>query len=329
MPHHQRLLAAFAATLGLLAPAAAQNVGAGEGDRTFIEQQEKSADAAAPEVAAARGRPSERFKVAGGYLHQFNTSLNTGGHYAADRVFAAFSSRMLLTPNMDLDIGLAWEFDHYRFSGTALGLGSSLSTNSLSVVPRFTVLLDQHWAINAAPLLQLSGENDAEAGDTITGGAIAGFRYAFDQDHVLGAGVLVKGLLGSGVLVVPVPLVDWEITEGLRLSNIRAPEANPFVGLELEQELGREFDLGLGVAWMFRQARLDDSGANANQIFQEMNLAVYARAEWKPTSNFRLDLVVGTAAYSRLKTLTGGGDTITSTGANASLMVGAFASYRF
>jgi hypothetical protein len=60
-----------------------------------------------------------------------------------------------------------------------------------------------------------------------------------------------------------------------------------------------------------------------------MNLAVYARAEWKPTSNFRLDLVVGTAAYSRLKTLTGGGDTITSTGANASLMVGAFASYRF
>ena len=333
-------------TLALLLPAAlasaslAQNVGQGAGSkesREAIRNTGASAEPAkpAPDAAADQGQDkaampsSGPFKVAGGFIQQFDTGLNTGGNYAASRAYASFSRRLGLTSNMNLDIGVGYEFDHYEFHGTAFGLGSTLNAEALSVTPRFTVALDRHWAVGGAPILQMAGQTTADAGKTITGGGLANFRYAFDEDHVLGLGVLAKGLLGSGVIVVPAPLVDWKVAEGTRISNIRGPEANPFVGLEIEHELGSQVDVALGGAWEFRQSRLDDSGADADWIFQESNTSIYGRVEWRPMTNLRLDFVAGSALYSRVKTLDGGGSTMTSTGANPALILGAFVSFRF
>ena len=334
-------IAPLSLTLALAATpvAVAQNVGAGAGtseSRAAIQNTgappPKPADGAPTDSGAPLQAPTEpppRFKIAGGFVQQFDTGLNTGGNYAASRAYGAFSSRSKLTDNMNLDIGLGYEFDHYEFHGTALGLGSTLNTEALSVTPRFTVALDQHWAVGGAPILQIAGEAEASAGQTITGGALANFRYAFDQDHVLGLGILAKGLLGSGVLVVPAPLVDWKFGDGFHISNLRGPEANPFVGLEGVQDLDGGFEAAFGGAWEFRQARLDDSGADANWIFQESNTSIYGRVAWRPTPALRLDFVVGSALYSRVKTLDGGGDTMTSTGGNPALLLGAFVSFKF
>lgn len=320
------------------ATASAQNVSAGAGSKESREAIGNTGTTPpasdAPKTDANDAIPANavepRFKVSGGFIQQFNTGLNTGGNYAASRAYGAFSSRSRLTDNMNLDVGLGYEYDHYQFNGASLGLGvSTLDTMTLSVTPRFTVALDRHWAVSGAPILQTSGENNADGWQTITGGGIASFRYAFDEDHVLGLGVLAKGLLGSGVLVVPAPLVDWKVAEGLRISNIRAPEANPFVGLEIEQELDGQFDAAFGGAWQFRQSRLDDSGADANYIFQESNTAIYGRLEWHPINAFRVDFMVGSALYSRVQTLDGGGNTVTSTGSRPALLLGVFASYKF
>jgi hypothetical protein len=325
-----RTTTASLAVLAFCSIAAAQNVGAGAGTTESREAIQNTGDTQPPAAAPAAGPGTDtRFKLAGGFVQQFNTSLNSGGNYAASRAYGAFSSKARLTENMNLDIGIGYEFDHYEFHGTGLGLGSTLNTEALSITPRFTVALDRHWAVGGAPILQMAGESQADAGKTITGGAIANFRYAFDQEHVLGLGILAKGLLGSGVIVVPAPLVDWKVAEGLRISNIRGPEANPFVGLEIEQELGPSVDIGFGGAWEFRQARLDDSGADADFIFQESNTSIYGRIEWRPVNNLRMDLVAGSALYSRVKTLDGGGDTVTSTGANPALILGAFVSFKF
>lgn len=318
----------------------AQNVSAGAGSKesreaignTGTTPPAPPTDAAQPVAndAAPANAAEPRFKVSGGFMQQFNTGLNTGGNYAASRAYGAFSSRTRLTDNMNMDVGLAYEYDHYQFHDTNLGLGvNTLDTMTLSVTPRFTVALDSHWAVSGAPIVQTSGENDADGWQTITGGGIASFRYAFDEDHVLGVGVLAKGLLGSGVLVVPAPLVDWRISEDLYISNVRAPEANPFVGLEIVKRLDTQFSAAFGGAWQFRQARLNDSGSDANYIFQESNTAIYGRFEWRPANALRVDFVVGSALYSRVKTLDGGGTTVTSTGGNPSLLLGVFASFKF
>jgi hypothetical protein len=330
------------ATLPLIAPllltaaTLAQNVGEGAGSKESREAIRNTGDTAEPTKPADAADQSQAampsrgpFKLSGGFVQQFDTGLNTGGSYSVSRAYGAFSRRLGLTSNMNLDLAVGYEFGHYEFHGTAFGLGSTLNAEALSVVPRFTVAIDEHWAVGGAPILQMAGQTTADAGQTITGGGLANFRYAFDQDHVLGLGVLAKGLLGSGVIVVPAPLVDWKIAEGLRISNIRAPEANPFVGLEIEQELSSQFDVGFGGAWEFRQYRLDDAGADANFIFQESNTSIYGRLEWRPVEQLRVDFVVGSALYSRVKTLDGGGSTVTSTGGDPALVLGAFVSYRF
>jgi len=322
---------AFATTLH------AQNVGAGAGTKTSRDAIDNTGNTPAatpptdtkiPPPTAADANDA-RIKISGGFIHQFNTSVNSGGNYAADRAYGALYSRNKICDNTNLDIGVGYEFDHYQFNNTGFGLGSTLNTETLSITPRFTVRLDDHWAVGAAPLLQISGEAEASSGSTITGGGLANFRYAFDNDHVLGLGVLAKGLLGHGALVVPAPLVDWQISPGLRISNIRAPEANPFVGMELVQELEGEFNVGLGAGWQFRESRLDNTGSIPNGIFQESNTSLYARFEWHPLPALRFDFIAGSAVYSRVKTLDGGGNTLTSTGGNPALILGVFASYRF
>jgi hypothetical protein len=105
-PMRTHTLNSFAtASLALLAlaPAAlAQNVGAGAGTRESREAIQNTGASQAPPAAPATGisappssdatgtnqpplatAPPQRFKIAGGFVQQFDTSLNTGGNYAA------------------------------------------------------------------------------------------------------------------------------------------------------------------------------------------------------------------------------------------------------
>ena len=203
------------------------------------------------------------------------------------------------------------------------------NVETLGILPRFDIKLNDHWSVGAAPLLQMSGESSASAGKTITGGALVNFRYAFDQTHVLGLGLLAKGQLNNSVLVVPVPIVDWEIKKGLRISNVRGPEANPFVGLELVQELSPQFNAAFGGAWEYRMFRLDDSAPFANGAGLEQQITLYGRLEWKPVPQFRVDFLAGAALMNQLKLYDSSNNFIGSEDGGTALVLGVFASYKF
>lgn len=231
---------------------------------------------------------------------------------------------------MTLSAAIAYEYDYYQFTGNSVFATTAWNNvETLSIVPRFDVRLNEHWSVGAAPILQLSGESNADAGKTITGGGLANFRYAFDQTHVLGLGLLVKGQLDNSVLVVPIPLVDWEIKKGLRISNVRGPEANPFVGLELVQELSTQFNVALGGAWEYRMFRLNDTGPNANGSGLEQQITLYGRFEWKPVPQFRIDFVAGAALMNQLELRDSSNNFVASQDGGTSLVLGVFASYKF
>ncbi|MCE9619486.1 MAG: hypothetical protein K8R92_06220 [Planctomycetes bacterium] len=318
-------LAAFALLAG---SAFAQNVGA-DAKPAPSKTMDTPAVATAPAPPDTE-KPASTMKVSGGYIHQFDTSISPNGSYTSDRVYGGFSSAYTLADNLSLSVGIGYEYDYYNFSGTsAFAMTAWNNVNSLGIVPRFDIRLDPHWSVGAAPVLQFSGEANADAGKTITGGGLANFRYAFDETHILGLGMLVKGQLDNSVLVVPVPLVDWEITKGLRISNLRGPEANPFVGIELVQELGPQINAALGGAWEYRMFRLDNSGPNPNGVGQEQQVSLYGRFEWRPAPQFRIDFVVGAALFNQLKLRTSSNNLVASEDGGTALMLGVFASFRF
>ena len=275
-------------------------------------------------------KPDINLKISGGYSHQFSTSIEGGGSYTADRAYFGISSRYTLTETVTLSVGVAYEYDYYNFTGNSVFATAAWNNvETLGILPRFDIKLNDHWSVGAAPVLQMSGESNASAGKTITGGALVNFRYAFDETHVLGLGLLAKGQLNNSVLVVPVPIVDWEIKKGLRISNVRGPEANPFVGLELVQELSTQFNAALGGAWEYRMFRLDDSAPFANGAGLEQQITLYGRLEWKPVPQFRVDFLAGAAVMNQLKLYDSSNNFIGSEDGGTSLVLGVFASYKF
>ena len=275
-------------------------------------------------------KPNNHIKISGGYSHQFSTSIEGSGSYTADRAYFGISSRYTLTETVTLSVGVAYEYDYYNFTGNSVfALAAWNNVETLGILPRFDIKINDHWSVGAAPLLQLSGESSASAGKTITGGALVNFRYAFDQTHVLGLGLLAKGQLNNSVLVVPVPIVDWEIKKGLRISNVRGPEANPFVGLELVQELSPQFNAAFGGAWEYRMFRLDDSAPFANGAGLEQQITLYGRLEWKPVPQFRVDFLAGAAVMNQLKLYDSSNNFIGSEDGGTALVLGVFASYKF
>ena len=275
-------------------------------------------------------KPDINLKISGGYSHQFSTSIEGSGSYTADRAYFGISSRYTLTETVTLSVGVAYEYDYYNFTGNSVFATAAWNNvETLGILPRFDIKLNDHWSVGAAPLLQMSGESNASAGKTITGGALVNFRYAFDETHVLGLGLLAKGQLNNSVLVVPVPIVDWEIKKGLRISNVRGPEANPFVGLELVQELSTQFNAALGGAWEYRMFRLDDSAPFANGAGLEQQITLYGRLEWKPVPQFRVDFLAGAAVMNQLKLYDSSNNFIGSEDGGTSLVLGVFASYKF
>lgn len=275
-------------------------------------------------------KPDINLKISGGYSHQFSTSIEGSGSYTADRAYFGISSRYTLTETVTLSVGVAYEYDYYNFTGNSVFATAAWNNvETLGILPRFDIKLNDHWSVGAAPVLQMSGESNASAGKTITGGALVNFRYAFDETHVLGLGLLAKGQLNNSVLVVPVPIVDWEIKKGLRISNVRGPEANPFVGLELVQELSTQFNAALGGAWEYRMFRLDDSAPFANGAGLEQQITLYGRLEWKPVPQFRVDFLAGAALMNQLKLYDSSNNFIGSEDGGTSLVLGVFASYKF
>ena len=275
-------------------------------------------------------KPDINLKISGGYSHQFSTSIEGSGSYTADRAYFGISSRYTLTETVTLSVGVAYEYDYYNFTGNSVFATAAWNNvETLGILPRFDIKLNDHWSVGAAPVLQMSGESNASAGKTITGGALVNFRYAFDETHVLGLGLLAKGQLNNSVLVVPVPIVDWEIKKGLRISNVRGPEANPFVGLELVQELSTQFNAALGGAWEYRMFRLDDGAPFANGAGLEQQITLYGRLEWKPVPQFRVDFLAGAAVMNQLKLYDSSNNFIGSEDGGTSLVLGVFASYKF
>jgi len=189
--------------------------------------------------------------------------------------------------------------------------------------------MDQHWAATAGPVVEFTGETGADFGDAIQWGGLAALRYSFDRDHTLGVGLLVITQLEDDPLFLPVPLVDWKLGDGWRISNVRGPEADPFAGLELIRELSDEWELAAGAAYVTRRFRLNDDGPVPEGVGNDSGVPIFARLSWRPHPLVRLDLVAGASVLNRLTLDDSNGNRVTASDADPAPLLGIFGSIRF
>ncbi|MBX3356107.1 MAG: hypothetical protein KF724_10490 [Phycisphaeraceae bacterium] len=270
------------------------------------------------------------FRIGAGALQQFNATLDNGGRYGATHVYATAGAEFDLSESLELRIPAAFEFSSYRFRGSGTFDSAPWSeVYAVALAPRLTWTLSEHWAITAGPVVEFTGEREADIGDSIQWGGLGAVRYAFDRDHVIGLGLLVLTQLEDDPLFLPVPLVDWKLGDGWRISNVRGPEANPFAGLEVIKSLDAGWEVGAGAAYVTRRFRLSNRGPVPGGVGNDSGVPLFARLTYRPHPAFRIDLMAGVSVLNRLTLDNAQGDRLTASDADPAPLLGLFASLRF
>jgi len=291
-------------------------------------------DPALPEPPDLRG-PASSTTVGAGDLYQFRASVDGGGSVAVNRAFAFVRTGFRVDERLALSLRVDWEGGWYRFRDTNLSLGTGStpwgSIQSAQIGFGGTYVLDEHLIALLSGFVQFSGEPDADAGDSASGGGIVGLSWRASERFTIGGGALVTSRIEDSVLAIPLLFIDWEITDGLRLTNVAGPDAYPTsAGLELVWEVHRDFDLAVGGNYVYRRFRLEDDNAVApGGIGEDGTANFWLRARVGPAEGLRLDFVAGMVYDERLKVFDANGNQLAGDDADPSLMIGAFLSWRF
>jgi hypothetical protein len=290
------------------------------------------------DTGTAAAKSDLKFVLAGGYAHFFATDFDTGGgDVSVDRGFGSFSMRSQSSEQYAWDLGFQWEGSWYGFGdGSALAAAAGGkpwgAVQSVSVSPGATFVLDPRWRLTTRLILDVAGENDAEADDSLSFGGVVAATYSFSQELTLGAGVLAITRIEDDALVVPQVIVDWRPCKEFRLSNFAGPEAYPGgAGLEGIWVMGDEYELALGARYTYRRFRLDDTGAaqRANGVGTDEGMPLWIRATHRAKCGARLDLVAGMQLAGEMSIDDSAGNELASVDVEPAPFIGAFFSWRY
>jgi hypothetical protein len=272
-----------------------------------------------PALPVAQERPPESSTGLGLSLgvapvYRFPAKVNGGGTLSTTSlIFHADISRQI-NPRLKLGLGFTYDYTNYDFSGLTdfpvakpwrevQRLGFSL--------PVICNLTDQ-WRLIIIPTAQFSGEFGAEFGDSLVYGGAVAVAYAFRPDAVFGLGVASYANLEEPS-VFPYPVIRWQITPKLRLTNpFRTSPAGP-AGLELSYALADHWTVGLGGAYRSQRFRLDANGSVPNGIGEYKSIPAFVRFSYKPAPFFGVDLYSGVSFLNKLYIDDANGDNLFKT----------------
>jgi hypothetical protein len=205
-------------------------------------------------------------------IHQFNTNLDNGGDVSVNRYFVHFDWKKIINVHYNLN--------DYSFSDTAPLLNSKTleKVHSLGLDIGMMFKVYEEWRLVLVPSIEFSGESGAEWSDS-----------------------LIYGGIVAAVNRYPIIIIDWKITEKLRLSNpLPAGPSGP-AGLELSYEINKNWETGFGGAYRSFRYRLSDEGVVSKGIFQDRSVPVWGRLSWKHASRLRIDFNAGAFVFGHMK----------------------------
>ncbi|MFM7797579.1 MAG: hypothetical protein ACKPBA_01170 [Planctomycetota bacterium] len=291
-------------------------------------------DVANPPAAVTTIPQQPAHSVGGGYLHQFSESAgDNGGSMSADRFYASFSSRMVMSDELTLTLAMGYEFDWYHWSGaspfTVQDPWGSVNLFGLQLRGSFKVAKD--WTATVGGIFAMAGETNADAGDRIYGGGIVSVAWTPTQDLMLGLGVLGVTQLEDDPLIIPIPVVHWHFAEEWELSTIRRPPASPFVGIDVAWEpVDSKLDVAFGIGWQQRRFRLGttSSAASSEGVGQDQSWAAFASVGYDFAPNVRVDFIGGLTFYEKLQLVSTSGAVQDAT-VDPNPLLGVFATVSF
>ncbi len=275
--------------------------------------------------------------LSGGYVHFFDASFGSGttGTVSENRLYASYKCGGDLNEDANWGLGFNYTGAWYNFSGAtpldpAPGVEPWGAVTSLMISPALDVKINERWNAFGRVFVDFSGESNADAWNSTTGGGAIGASYSFNKDLTLGLGVLGASQIEDNALVIPLLIVNWKISDALRVTNVAGPSAYPTSnGLEIVWRMNEKFELSFGGRWELDRFRLDDDATNPNGVGQDQGLPIWIRGTFFATKNARIDLLGGVRIGSEFNLYDQNGNGLTSSDVDAQPFLGVFASFAF
>lgn len=211
------------------------------------------------------------------YVHQFDTDIGSSSEFRLDRVLVRADARKKVSETVTLGVGANYHYSGYSFAGRLNNQiadpWDKVHALNLSVSALFE--LDKNWKLFVAPSVGIAAESGAGWGDSLVAGGIAWASYRFSPSLTLGlgAGVFSKP---EEVSAFPLIIVDWKITDRLRLANpLQAGPIGP-AGLELSYRFN-DFTIATGGAYRSTRFRLDEHNPVSNGVGEDRSFPLWAR----------------------------------------------------
>lgn len=177
------------------------------------------------------------------------------------------------------------------------------------------------WFVGAG--VGFSGEDDADFGDSIDWLFTGGFQYKQSERLTLGIGVFVKSRLEDDVLIIPVPVITWQIDERWTLASERA-------GLRLSYKSSDELTYGISGEYRSESFRLDNTHAAAPEgMGTHRRIPVALFAQYKPNDRVVIDASIGAALGGELEFLDTNGNDISKQDIDTGFFGSLTLSYKF
>lgn len=256
--------------------------------------------------------PALTFSATASALQQFEANLDDGGRYGVGTLMLRAGGGWRLGSQLRAGVTVSYDFLDYRFENpTAFGGNAPWDiVNRFGVAVPLSWAAESGWFASVVPSFEWFGENGSSWGDAMSYGATLSGGKAFAADKRLGLGVGVFSR-PEDTTIFPFLVVDWPLTDRLRLTNpLTAGPTGP-AGLELLYAIGGGWEVGGGAAYRSLRFRLDEHGTTPNGVGEERGVATFLHATKRIDKTFEVGLYAGGVVAGNLRLEDSGGALIT------------------
>ncbi len=273
------------------------------------------------------GEPPVRFRLDDGATFDGTADLDDSpGDVSVARIRSAFEADFRVDERSRFALQFSSEFSFYDFDGATdlvPGTDSPLDdTYDYRIGGRYSRSLEAGWGMFVGGDVRFAGEHGADAGDSVTGGGFGGVTYDVSDRLTLGIGLSVRTRLEDNARIIPIPVVDFRITDEWRLST-----DGP--GLKLSYTPDPAYTIYIAGRWEAREFRMDEDGPLPGGVARDERVPIVLGATWRPNDTITLDGFVGAVVWNEYEFINSAGTTIAETETDTHLTAGVQLTLKF
>jgi hypothetical protein len=250
--------------------------------------------------------------------------IDGGGEYESRFLAVSVGTTGPIGPSTRAGLTLAYSYTDNRFeASTAFGpIAPWGDMERIGLSASVIRMGGKGWLFVVSPSADYFREENADFGDALTYGAVVVAAKSFREGRMLGLGVGAFSQL-EDVRMFAFPVVDWALTERLRINNPLQAGPTGSAGLEINYRVSKAWALGVGGAYREAAYRLRDDGPYPGGVGQEAGVIAFLHAGTQPGQRLEIDLYGGAIINGTLEVQDDNGDSLVERDFGTAPIIGA------